>query len=240
MQSGLIASVALNYSSSFTLKCFWFPSVSDYGAESSCALQIVSLIIHTLMWVRLGCISECGNSKHMMTSLNSKNSMCKLTKGLSLKSYYQILSSSECWQCVFDLIREPQKTGSLISLFLEEATHCLHRKCLYLKIPYLMAPAATDGEIVFVLLEVSVALAVCKFPILILFCGIWWFFQLGETVWLLLHGAIGLESGKVGRNIADALYFAHNWEAGNNMDIKLRTKCSSHFFRSVVWVSYLT
>lgn len=150
MQSGLIASVALNYSSSFTLKCFWFPSVSDYGAESSCALQIVSLIIHTLMWVRLGCISECGNSKHMMTSLNSKNSMCKLTKGLSLKSYYQILSSSECWQCVFDLIHEPQKTGSLISLSVSGRGHtlCLHRKCLYLKIPYLMAPAVTEGEIV--------------------------------------------------------------------------------------------
>ena len=75
---------------------------------------------------------------------------------------------------MFDLIHEPQKTGSLISLSVSGGGHtfCLHPKCLYLKIPYLMAPAATEGEIVFVLLEESVALAVCKFPILILFCGI--------------------------------------------------------------------
>ena len=52
-------------------------------------------------------------------------------------------------------------------------------------------------------------------------------------MWLLLHGAVGLGSSKVGRNIVDALYFAHNWEAGNNVDIKLRTKCSSHFFLEV-------
>lgn len=48
---------------------------------------------------------------------------------------------------------------------------------------------------------------------------------------------MGLKSGKVGRNIAEALYFAHNWEAGNNIDKKKHV--FSHFFRSLVRISYL-
>lgn len=39
--------------------------------------------------------------------------------------------------------------------------------------------------------------------------------------------------------MADTLYFAEKWEAGNNMDVKLRNKCSIHlkiflYFRLVI------
>ena len=74
---------------------------------------------------------------------------------------------------MFDLIHEAQMIGSRISLSVSRGhTLCLDRKSLYLKIPCRVAPAATESETVFLLLEVHTALAVCKLPILILFCGI--------------------------------------------------------------------
>lgn len=44
-----------------------------------------------------------------------------------------------------------------------------------------MAPVATADQTVFMLLEVSTASAVCKLPILILFCGIWCYFPTVQT-----------------------------------------------------------
>lgn len=56
---------------------------------------------------------------------------------------------------MFDLIHEVQMIGSLISLSVSRGhTPCLDRKSLYLKILCQMAPAATESETVFLLLEI--------------------------------------------------------------------------------------